>query len=269
MTMDSGCTRLMRVIGDAGTRVTDVPLGAILAACTVIEGHETERLATLGVKIEGNKDLLIMALRPDRPFGTIHISNFAPGGVIILGEHNVASASHLGLRLIQPNAIVAFPDMTTMGHAFILPNVLLRSAGQILFWGAGSSAVMAQIELEGDDQSVIVGDDVMISNGVWLRNHDMHAIFDTQSGVVTNLARGSITIEQHAWLGQEVLLLGPRKVGFGSIIAARATITTDVPPESLMVGSPARLLKSGVSWFRGTHDVEPATVSRLARLRGL
>jgi acetyltransferase-like isoleucine patch superfamily enzyme len=54
---------------------------------------------------------------------------------------------------------------------------------------------------------------------------------------------GTITIGANCWLGTDVTLLGSLTVGHGSVLGARALVTRDVPPFSLVVGSPACVVK--------------------------
>ena len=257
---------LDRIAENGGRRVTDVPLAALLHSMQAIAGSETERLSALGIVIEGDSNITVAVSDGHQPFGSIHIANAAPGGFVMLGHYAAGAPSHLGLRIVGPNTIVAFPDMAAPSQTFYLPNVLLRSANQILYWGAGSTAVMAQLELDGDGRAMLIGDDAMLSNDVWIRNHDMHTIFDTATGEIRNTDRGDVVLEQHVWLGQGALVLGPRRVGFGSIVSARSFVNSDVEPESLVVGTPARKLRDGLSWDRAPGSVDQATLARLSAL---
>ena len=38
-------------------------------------------------------------------------------------------------------------------------------------------------------------------------------------------------------------------VGEGSVVAANATVTKDVPPHSLVGGSPAKVIKENIEWY--------------------
>ena len=70
-----------------------------------------------------------------------------------------------------------------IGDGYVsMPDVFLRSDAQFLFWGRSSTAVGFNMELEGTGQGVAIGDDALISSGVWIRNYDMHAIHDLLTG---------------------------------------------------------------------------------------
>ena len=38
-------------------------------------------------------------------------------------------------------------------------------------------------------------------------------------------------------------------IGEGSVIAANATVTKDVPPRSFVGGSPAKIIKENIEWY--------------------
>ena len=53
-----------------------------------------------------------------------------------------------------------------------------------------------------------------------------------------------ITIEDNVWLGGGAIILAGVTVGHDSVIGAGAVVTKDVPPFSVAVGSPARVVKT-------------------------
>jgi maltose O-acetyltransferase len=50
-------------------------------------------------------------------------------------------------------------------------------------------------------------------------------------------------IEDDVWLGANVTVLPGRRIGRGSIVAAGAIVSKDVPPYSVVAGNPAQLIK--------------------------
>lgn len=58
------------------------------------------------------------------------------------------------------------------------------------------------------------------------------------------LSREGIAIEDRCWLGSGVKVLDGVTIGYGSTIGAGAVVTKDIPPYSLAVGVPAKVIKS-------------------------
>lgn len=52
-----------------------------------------------------------------------------------------------------------------------------------------------------------------------------------------------ITINNDAWLGAGVIVLPGVTIGEGAVIGAGAVVTKDVPPFTISVGNPARVIK--------------------------
>ena len=67
-----------------------------------------------------------------------------------------------------------------------------------------------------------------------------------------------VTIEDDVWVGAHAIILPGVRVGRGSVIGAGAVVTRDVPPFSVAVGNPARVIRSRLS---GNHDRRGFVVS--------
>ena len=57
------------------------------------------------------------------------------------------------------------------------------------------------------------------------------------------ISKGPVIIEDECWLGFCCEILSGVHIGRHSIIAARAVVTKDVPPYSIVAGNPARIVK--------------------------
>jgi Acetyltransferase (isoleucine patch superfamily) len=52
-----------------------------------------------------------------------------------------------------------------------------------------------------------------------------------------------ITIGRNAWLGADVKVLAGVTIGENAIVAAGSVVTKDVPPDTVVAGSPARIIR--------------------------
>ncbi len=62
-------------------------------------------------------------------------------------------------------------------------------------------------------------------------------------GGITQLVSSELIVEDFVWFGvNSVVLNSVRKIGKGSIIAAGAVVTKDVPERSIVAGVPAKVV---------------------------
>lgn len=93
--------------------------------------------------------------------------------------------------------------------------------------------------------TVSLGDDCRIGFDVIVMDNDYHHV------IIGGEERASckpITIGDHVWIGARAIVLKGVTIGSGSVIAAGAVVSRDVPPNSLAGGSPMKILREGVSW---------------------
>ncbi len=52
-----------------------------------------------------------------------------------------------------------------------------------------------------------------------------------------------VTIENHAWIGARVTIMPGVTIGEGAVIGAGSVVTKNIPPYSIAVGNPAKVIK--------------------------
>lgn len=87
------------------------------------------------------------------------------------------------------------------------------------------------------------------SYNVVIRNTDSHPIFNTETNERINFPK-DVVIGKNVWLAQNVMILKGVTIGDNSIIGAGAIVTKDCPPNSVMAGNPAVVVKNNVYWER-------------------
>jgi maltose O-acetyltransferase len=101
-------------------------------------------------------------------------------------------------------------------------------------------------------KGIYIGSDVSIARGCFLRssNHrfDRLDIPIQEQGhdykIIRFLGREySIVIENGVLVGAHVVILSGAKIGQGSVIAAGSVVSSEIPPYSIVVGNPARVIR--------------------------
>ena len=131
-------------------------------------------------------------------------------------------------------------------------HVVYRTNECGVFIGRGGSANSVNYWIEGPNRSICVGDDFLMSWGIWVRAADSHAIIDLNERSVVNKPE-SVVIGPHVWLGQDTTIMSGVGIGAGSIVGAKAVVTRSIPRTSVAAGIPAKVLRTGVSWSRQGH----------------
>lgn len=89
---------------------------------------------------------------------------------------------------------------------------------------------------------VTIGDGVLFGPGVVIMDTDGHSVDRTLPDVPANKIMEPVTIEDHAWLGLEAIIMRGVTVGHHAVVAARSVVVRDVPPHCVVLGNPARFV---------------------------
>jgi acetyltransferase-like isoleucine patch superfamily enzyme len=92
-----------------------------------------------------------------------------------------------------------------------------------------------------DLAEISIGDDVMIGPNVSIITAS-HPVAPSERRAY--LIGRPIVIEKNVWIAADVTIVGGVTVGENSVIAAGSVVTRDVPPNTLVGGNPARVIRS-------------------------
>ncbi len=244
-----------RLTGILDPRVTAVAEDSYTTRDYTIMDAGDEDARRLGVTSIG-EGITLVVTDPTRKLGDIRIQSSGRDNTLFFDNLTWGGNCHASIRMLGSDTVMLFNDI---GDEYVaMPDIYLRSNGQFVFWGRGASAVGVSMEIEGEGIGVIVGDDALISNGVWIRNHDMHAIHDLRTGTRINRTPVQTVIERHVWLGQDAMLLDTERIGMGAIVGTRSLVKGTVPPRVVVAGTPARVIREGVSWGRSNNGMTAA-----------
>ena len=103
------------------------------------------------------------------------------------------------------------------------------------------------ISLLGHGGNVIIGDGCLFSNHVHIRNNDGHKIFNSGSELL-NPSR-DVVIGARVWVCENVHILKGSVIGNDSVVGAGSVVTGKVyPPNSVIAGNPAKVIRTGIHW---------------------
>ncbi|WP_298584498.1 DapH/DapD/GlmU-related protein [uncultured Kocuria sp.] len=91
-----------------------------------------------------------------------------------------------------------------------------------------------------DQGGVVIGDDCLIGHNTVLAtlNHDL------DPSRRADMHPAPIVIGRNVWIGSNATVLPGVTIGDDAVVAAASVVTRDVPERSVVVGSPARVVRS-------------------------
>lgn len=178
-------------------------------------------------------ELLLLAQRArDAVFSRIAATGFARfgHGTRILLPFQVGNADLIAVGhrvLIGPSSWLIVPDRRGSGPKIVIGDRVRMNQTSI-------SAV----------ESVVIEDGAALARGVYISDHT-HGFSDPQLFIRDQpLERAQpVRIGRGAWLGQNVVVLPGVTIGAGAVIGANSVVRSDIPPRTVAVGAPARVIR--------------------------
>lgn len=125
--------------------------------------------------------------------------------------------------------------------AAIGPGSILHVEGE---FAIGDSYINSDARIISGN-SITIGDDCAISWNVTLLDDDRHEL---SVGDEPRPQTEPINIGDEVWIAHDVAVHEGATIGDGAIVASNSTVTNDVPANTLVAGTPARVIEDDVSW---------------------
>ena len=142
--------------------------------------------------------------------------------------------------------LLRWAGLTIHGKCTIWAPLIVRPIG-----GAKNIEVGKGTFINAETRFGVPKDKVTIGENVQIGPRVMFETVNHGLTYVPGIGRGAwtkpIVIEDEVWIGAGSIITQGVTIGRGSVIAAGAVVTKDVPPDKIVGGVPARVL-------RGTHD---------------
>jgi len=158
----------------------------------------------------------------------------------ILGE-NAAKIRSVHVETSARNSAVPLADLTKY-EARIEPGAVIRDMVDV---GKGAVVMMGAVINIG----AVIGERTMIDMNTVVGGRaqigaDCHiGAGAVVAGVIEPPSAVPVIIEDRVLVGANAVILEGVRIGAGAVVAAGAIVTKDVPPRTVVAGSPARIIK--------------------------
>ena len=129
-------------------------------------------------------------------------------------------------------------------RVFIDVKSIIRIMDECELYIGGGTYIGPHCHLSGTEKKLVIGKNVLIAPRVYITTTNYN--YEDITKPIKNqghVSKGDVTIEDGSWLGIGSCILSGTTVGKNSIIGANAVVTNNIPPFSVAVGSPARVVK--------------------------
>lgn len=119
-------------------------------------------------------------------------------------------------------------------------DVIIQGIGELVI---GENSFVGSFSTIGVNSKVYIGNNVMIAQNVSIRDTD-HKFDDlTIPMIQQGINVEPVIIEDDVWIGYGAVITKGVAIGKGSIIAANAVVTKNVPENAIVAGVPAKILR--------------------------
>jgi acetyltransferase-like isoleucine patch superfamily enzyme len=111
------------------------------------------------------------------------------------------------------------------------------------YFKIGENSFIGPNAVMGAGGGISIGNGVLFGPDVVVSSED-HSFSDPNTPIRDqDVNRKGVIIEDGCWIASKAVILDGVTIGQGSVVAAGAVVTSDVPPMSVVGGVPARILK--------------------------
>lgn len=98
--------------------------------------------------------------------------------------------------------------------------------------------------------SVEIGNDVLVASNVYISDNSHGSYKGSENDISPDIVPikrpyyvAPVKIGDRVWLGEGVIILPGVTIGDGAVIGAHAIVSSDIPQNSIAVGSPAKVIR--------------------------
>jgi len=180
-------------------------------------------------------DYFRRALRFARSRGQNYLDKLRPKLIYGLAvQKGCRISSHVVLRVVDG------------GECFIGANTIVGRFCEITAGGGvitiGSNTFIGQGSIIVSKSRTTIGNDCLIAEQVTIRDQN-HIVAPGRLVRESGFEVQDIEIGDNVWIGAKVCILAGVTIGSGCVIGAGSVVTRNIPPHTIAVGNPARIIR--------------------------
>ena len=165
--------------------------------------------------------------------------------VVLIGKNSYID--RVFIRIIGSDNKIIIGDNCRISHGC---SFWIEGNGSVIRIGDDTSMnYNVHICAQEDNMTIAVGKECMFANNIIIRTSDSHPIFNMESHVRIN-PPASVNIGDRVWVAAKATIMKGVTISSDCVVGFAAVVTRDVPPNSLVAGVPAKVVKSNIYWGR-------------------
>jgi acetyltransferase-like isoleucine patch superfamily enzyme len=162
---------------------------------------------------------------------------------LIFGKYGRNVYIFPGARIIRPRLISVGDNVRIGKHTDIYVHPKRRDSKEFIL-KIGDNVHIGNYNIIGARNSVVLEENVLLGPRVIIVDHS-HQYENVEIPIKLQPATdgGVVRIERDCWIGANVFVLPNVTIGCHAIIGANSVVNSDIPPYSVAVGAPARVIK--------------------------
>jgi acetyltransferase-like isoleucine patch superfamily enzyme len=158
-----------------------------------------------------------------------------------------------GYSHVRPRRRVTMGDGATMA-----PNVSLRNGERIVVGARTKVGERAYLWAGDTHGRITIGEDCRLGPEVFVTASDYGMLPDEKIAYQARNER-DIVIGNDVWLGARVFVAAGVEIGAGCVVSANSAVTRSLPPNSVAVGVPARVVRRREDYAQDAAPEETST----------
>lgn len=128
--------------------------------------------------------------------------------------------------------------------------IRIEDIGNTVEIGENTNIINCFLSSADRDTTMKIGDECLFSSDVIIRTSDAHSI--VKEGTNERINNGAdVIIGEHVWICNGARIMKGTKIGSNCVVGSNTMVAgQQIDDNSLVVGSPAKVVKTGINWSK-------------------